>query len=204
MKKTSESKTESYKMYKRRGNKSESQSDSSQLETQKTDIIQDFLFYENGKIVKINVENMNKEKYLDRVFKSLLKNKNLNTLYVPKNLFDKKEFQDFFYNDLFTKFFNFDMKQDKTKHNLIITKKTITTGKYIVVPYDFFYDINKSINTINDIKSNKNLEYIYVDKYLGFVDATKKYILEPLKKLGYNYKTIQFTRNYHLFKISKK
>lgn len=198
MKRKSESKTQSYNNDKQGGNKSDSQS----IKTQKTDIIQDFIFYENGKVVKINIENINKGKYLDRVFKSLLKNNNLNTLYVPVELFDIKKFQDFFYNDLFTKFFNFDMKQDK--NNLIITKKTITTGKYIVVPYDFVYDPHKSKDIIIDIHSNKNLEYIYVDKYLGFVDTTKQFILEPFKKRGYDYKTIKFTRNYHLFKISKK
>lgn len=198
MKRKSESKTQSYNNYKQGGNKSDSQS----IKTQKTDIIQDFIFYENGKVVKINIENINKEKYLDRLFKSLLKNNNMNTLYVPVELFDKKKFQDFFYNDLFTKFFNFDIKQDK--NNLIITKKTITTGKYIVVPYDFVYDPHKSKDIINDINSNKNLEYIYVDKFVGFVDTTKQFILEPFKNRGYHYETIKFTRNYHLFKISKK
>jgi hypothetical protein len=153
-----------------------------------------FKFYEVGPVITIHLQD---ESELTIILERLKKNKNIQILNVPKEIFHTSDFQDFFFQHVFNIFLYFDMKE--TKKNFVLTKKTITTGKYIQILPNCFYYVEDAKKILLDLKSNKNVEYIYVDTYLGSIDLTKKII----KKLEYKIIHEKRTKDYGLFKIKK-
>lgn len=154
-----------------------------------------FKFYEVGTVITIHLQD---DSELTVILERLKKNKNIQILNVPKEIFHKSEFQDFFFQHIFNIFLYFDMKE--TKKDFVLTKETITTGKYIQILPNCFYDVEDAKKILLDLESNLNLEYIYVDTYLGSIDLTKQFI----KKLEYKIIDENRTKKYGLFRIKKK
>lgn len=154
-----------------------------------------YKFYQVGPVITINPQDESK---LSHIFESLKKNQNIQILNIPKTIFHKSQFQNFFFTELYTLFYYFNIKQTRT--NFVMTKDTISNAKYIVLPPTFFYIIEDAKKILLDLQSNKNLEYIYVETYLGSMDITRKLI----DKLEYKIVHEKKTRTYTLFKISKR
>lgn len=153
-----------------------------------------FKFYEVGPVITIHLQY---ESELTNILDRLKKNKNIQILKVPKKIFHTSEFQDFFFQHVFNIFLYFD--RTETKKHFVFTKETITTGKYIELLPECFYNREYATKIIEDLKSNINLEYIYVERYLGSYDLTKDYI----KLSGYKIIHENRTRQYWLFQVKR-
>lgn len=152
-------------------------------------------FYENGDTIKIDLK---KESDLPIILEKLKNNKNIKKLYVPIDVFNKRIFKDFLYNDLFSNFSFFDMKE--TSKNFIITKKKITDGEYIVLPITFFWYPEELEKITTDLKQNTNLKYLYAEKYLTNESSIKTLIND----LGFTIKINKSTSKYFLYELKKK
>ena len=96
-----------------------------------------FHFYQSGKIIRMNLE---KQSDFPNILEKLKKNKNLEILSIPKEIFEKKN--QTIMVALFEIFSIFNI-QLKNQYYIISKRKQIGTAECVEIPFEYHHSIEK-------------------------------------------------------------